>query len=163
VRVCNRSGRRALSPAVVRRLVKFVQAEETHGSSRSAVDLSVAFVDDAAMTELHGRLLGDPSPTDVLTFDLGGADPARKATVCGELVIDVEHAARAAVEHDTDVRGELMLYLVHGLLHLDGYDDKTPAGFRRMHRREDELLDAFGVGRVFSVGQAAARRRAARS
>ncbi len=43
----------------------------------------------------------------------------------------------------------MLLYAVHGLLHLCGYDDRTPAGFRRMHRKEDDLLARLGVGPVF--------------
>lgn len=45
---------------------------------------------------------------------------------------------------------ELSLYVAHGTLHLAGYDDRTPREFARMHRREDELLDELGIGRVFA-------------
>lgn len=49
-------------------------------------------------------------------------------------------------------RQELALYLVHGILHLVGYDDRTPRGFERMHNREDELLRELGLGSVFRDG-----------
>jgi probable rRNA maturation factor len=160
----NSSGRQALSPAHVRRLVRFVLSAE----QRRLAELSIVFLDDAAMSALHRQWHGDPTPTDILTFDLGDgpsrapAPAARKEPICGELAIGVDHAARAAADLGTDLRRELMLYVVHGLLHLCGHDDKSPAAFRRMHRREDELLTAFGVGPVFAPGRPATARPSAR-
>ncbi len=43
----------------------------------------------------------------------------------------------------------MLLYITHGLLHVLGYDDSSPAKFRRMHKREDELLEALGIGKVY--------------
>ena len=61
---------------------------------------------------------------------------------------------RAAARDKTlaTARAELALYLVHGLLHLAGYDDRDAAAFRRMHRREDEILATLGLGGVFQDG-----------
>ncbi|MEM6314041.1 MAG: rRNA maturation RNase YbeY [Planctomycetota bacterium] len=114
-------------------------------------DLSVALVDDDAMSQLHARFSGDPTPTDVLTFELD--HDADDRCTGGEVVVCVPQAERTAAERGTDVADELLLYALHGTLHLCGFDDQTPADFDRMHQREDELLTAIGVGPVF-VGSA---------
>jgi probable rRNA maturation factor len=67
----------------------------------------------------------------------------------GEVVLCVDEAARQAAEQGHTVAEELLLYAVHGLLHLCGYDDRTPADFAVMHAREDEILTHIGVGRLF--------------
>ena len=63
-------------------------------------------------------------------------------------------AKRSSAQRGTDVAAELLLYALHGTLHLCGYDDRSRAGFERMHAREDELLVALGVGPVFAAGAA---------
>ena len=119
------------------------------------VELSVALVGEKRMADLHDRFMGIPGPTDVLTFPLD-ADRCGRVTA-GEVVVCVPEAKRRAADHGVTVRQELLLYAVHGLLHLCGYDDLTPAGFRRMHRKEDQILAELGVGPVF--GPAVGRHR----
>ena len=118
-------------------------------------ELSVALVGDKRMADLHERFMRIPGPTDVLSFPLD--EDRRGRVTAGEVVVCVPEAARRAAGHGVSVRQELLLYAVHGLLHLCGYDDLTPAGFRRMHRREDRILSALGVGPVF--GPAVGRHR----
>ncbi len=108
--------------------------------------LSVVVVDDAAMTLLHDQHLGLDSTTDVLTFDLRDA---ADQPVDGEIVVCLDEARRQAQRRGHDTRVEVLLYAVHGLLHLLGEDDHDDADYRRMHRREDELLIALGIGAVF--------------
>ena len=108
--------------------------------------VSVALVGDKVMSDLHARYSGDPAPTDVLTFELDRDNTRVRA---GEVVVCVPQAKRTSADRGTDPADELLLYALHGLLHLCGYDDRTAADFRRMHRREDELLTAIGVGPVF--------------
>jgi len=118
-----------------------------------AGDLSIAVVDAATMSALHESRLGHRGPTDVLTFDLG-SDPAA-GRLEGEIVVCADVARAAATERGapagTGPRAELALYVVHGVLHLAGHTDDTPAAARRMHGREDELLTELGLGPVFSV------------
>ena len=111
-------------------------------------ELSVALVGDARMAALHRQFMGIPGPTDVLTFpiDVDG----RGRAVSGEVVVCVPEARRRAAGGGTPVRHEVLLYAVHGLLHLCGFDDTTPRAFRAMHRKEDEILTALGVGAVFA-------------
>jgi probable rRNA maturation factor len=110
-------------------------------------EMSVALVDEKAMARLHEEFMEIKGPTDVLTFEM---EHDRKGRVtAGEVVICVPYAARAAKSRGIELKHELLLYAIHGMLHLCGYDDRTPAGYEIMHRREDEILSALGIGAVF--------------
>jgi len=112
--------------------------------------LDIAVVRAAQMRRAHRRWRGTAALTDVLSFDLrGGPQPG---VVDGQIIVCGDVARRAARRHRLDPRAELLLYVVHGCLHLVGYDDSSRAGFARMHRREDELLSRFGWGAVFARG-----------
>src|SRR5256885_6384280 len=110
----------------------------------SLKDVSIALVNDATMSSLHQRFMNIAGPTDVLTFPM---DETRQS---GEIVICVPEARRRAKEQHGSLRNELLLYAIHGMLHLCGMDDRTQKGFERMHRMEDEILTKLGVGAVFS-------------
>jgi probable rRNA maturation factor len=114
-------------------------------------ELSVVLVNDAVMSDLHRRYMDLPGPTDVLTF------PLDETHTAGEIVICVPEARRRAKEHRIRIRDELLLYAIHGMLHLSGLDDRTRRGFTQMHRMEDQILTQLGVGPVFKV-QPRARR-----
>jgi rRNA maturation RNase YbeY len=132
-------------------------------------ELSLALVGDARMSALHQQFMGIAGPTDVLTFPLDV--DARGRAAAGEVVVCVPEAVRRSRETGVAVERELLLYALHGLLHLCGYDDRTQPGYRRMHRREDMILTQLGVGPVFRPdaaaiapprGRGAGRRRSAR-
>jgi probable rRNA maturation factor len=112
-------------------------------------ELTLAVVDDARMAELHEQYCGESGTTDVLTFDLRERPNEPPA---GDIVICLDEAARQAAERGHATRVEVLLYALHGLLHLLGYDDHTPAEHAAMHRREDALLSAIGVGPVYEAG-----------
>lgn len=112
-------------------------------------ELSVALVDDERMATLHNQYMGIDSPTDVLTFELDR--DARERVIAGEVVVCVPEARRQAKQRGTRANDEILLYALHGLLHLCGYDDKTAAGFKRMHAMEDRILTKLGVGPVFAA------------
>ncbi len=82
--------------------------------------------------------MGDPRPTDVLTFDL--RDDGDAEAIEGEVVVSVETARREAVHRRLPEAAEILRYVIHGTLHLVGYDDATPARRRRMRAREDSVL-----------------------
>jgi len=67
-----------------------------------------------------------------------------ESAITGEILISVEMAKKLAQKHDCAVEGEIALYLVHGLLHLFGYNDKKKKEAKKMHQREGELLSALG-------------------
>lgn len=112
--------------------------------------LSVALVGDAIMSRLHEDFLKIPGPTDVLTFELDHDSKGR--VIAGEVIVCVPQARRQAQKNGSTVRKELLLYALHGMLHLSGFDDRTASGYRAMHRREDQILTRLGVGPVFSGG-----------
>lgn len=121
-----------------------------HGLLSSGLsELSLALVGDKEMSALHHRFMQDRSPTDVLTFPL--EQDARGRVTCGEVVINISEALRQSRRRGIDVQKELLLYALHGMLHLKGYDDRTDKGFDRMHRLEDRILTKLGVGAVFNL------------
>jgi probable rRNA maturation factor len=111
-------------------------------------ELSVALINDARMAELHAQFMGTAGPTDVLTFELD--HDTRGRVTAGEVVVCVPQARRQACQRGIELRMELLLYALHGMLHLCGFDDRTARGFRIMHRREDDILTALGFGPVFA-------------
>ena len=111
-------------------------------------EMSVALVGDARMSELHEQFMGIAGPTDVLTFPL--ETDARGQVTEGEVVICVTEARRRAPEHGVPLEHELLLYALHGMLHLCGYDDRTQRAYLKMHRTEDQILQRLGIGPVFA-------------
>ena len=109
--------------------------------------MSLVLATDATMSDLHQRFMNDRTTTDVLTFPLDVDNGGR--TISGEVYVCVPEARRRAKELGSRARDEVLLYALHGMLHLCGFDDRTPAGFTRMHRTEDRILARIGVGAVF--------------
>jgi probable rRNA maturation factor len=90
--------------------------------------IEVILVDRAVMARVHGNFLGDATETDVITFPYG------------EILVCPAVARDQSPGHGLDVEQEVLLYALHGLLHLVGYDDTTPALVRRMARAQSRLL-----------------------
>ena len=107
-----------------------------------AAEIGVVVVDDRRIARLHDEWMQDPAPTDVITFDLG-SDPPRR--LVGDIAGSAETALRLAKELGWQPRQELAYYIVHGLLHLAGYDDLTPGERRRMRKAERDVLVAVGL------------------
>ena len=107
---------------------------------------------DDEMNALHERHLREDSTTDVLTFDLREKRSATRegSPILLETVVCHDEARRRARELGHAIFSELLLYCIHSLLHVQGYDDRTMAKARRMHAREDQLLQALGYGPVYS-------------
>src|SRR5262245_30495306 len=112
------------------------------GEGVSDAEISLAFVDNPTIHRLNQRYLQHDEPTDVLSFPLSEPN-ARK--LAGEVVIGVEVAKAQAEERGHDVQAELALYVVHGLLHLCGYDDHAERDALRMRERERHYLQALGL------------------
>jgi probable rRNA maturation factor len=100
-------------------------------------EISLAFVDNPTIHRLNQRYLQHDEPTDVLSFPLSEPNSKRLA---GELVIGAEVAQAQASLRGHEIHAELALYVIHGLLHLCGYDDKTEAGANEMRKRERHYL-----------------------
>ncbi len=114
-----------------------------------AAEISLAVVTDPEIHEINRRYLGHDHPTDVISFLLSERDesesiePARQ--IDGEIVMSGETAMRTAGEFGCSPRDELTLYLVHGLLHLCGYDDQTENDRESMRARERVHLQKVGI------------------
>ena len=92
-------------------------------------EISVWLISDRRMSRLHRQFLGQSGPTDVLTFQHG------------EIFISVETAKRHAHIFGNPFVRELQLYIVHGLLHLHGFDDQTPGEARKMKNVQEKILN----------------------
>jgi rRNA maturation RNase YbeY len=102
-------------------------------------ELSVVLCNDARMAELNSAWRGVEGPTDVLSF------PQEDAHLLGDLVISLDTADRQARERSHTLQDELRILLVHGMLHLLGYDhERDPAAHEEMAARETELMDRLG-------------------
>ena len=125
---------------------------------RGLAEVSLIFVDEPAMAALNQQFMGKTGPTDVLSFpidaepeptgrvpDAGGSGPGEPPTpeipqLIGDIVICPAVAARNAVEHEVTFDDELALLVVHGVLHLLGWDHVIDEEAERMEARERELL-----------------------
>ena len=120
-------------------------------------EISIALVDDARIHEINREFLGHDYATDVISFLLECESPRERSpafsksrasapfrgagkSIIGELVVSTETAVTNAAEYGWNPRDELTLYLVHGLLHLCGYDDQSRREQRRMRAREAAIL-----------------------
>jgi probable rRNA maturation factor len=113
------------------------------GSPYTQGAISVAVVDNAVIHRLNRQFLEHDWPTDVLTFPLADAPPSLE----GEIVVSRETAEEFAAEVGWSADDELLLYVVHGALHLAGYDDREPSELAVMRAREAAVLDGLGVRR----------------
>jgi probable rRNA maturation factor len=124
------------------RLAEFVLDRE---EAPQYAELSIAIVDLAEMGRLNAQYRGKEGPTDVLSFecdDLCAAEPDEPVTI-GDVVIAPEVAEAQAEEYGHTVEQELNLLLVHGVLHLLGYDHADDADASVMQARERALLLAW--------------------
>jgi probable rRNA maturation factor len=95
-------------------------------------ELSVSFVDEDEMADLHLRYMGEEGPTDVLSFPLDDVDEQGRRII-GDVVVCPEYAAR----NNPDLDAEIRLLLVHGILHLLGYDHEEDAQRAEMWARQE--------------------------
>jgi probable rRNA maturation factor len=135
-----RSTRRArISAAGARALAAFFLSRA--GPNAAGLDLlSIAFVDDAEMTRLNERFLRHEGPTDVISFRLAPAPGV--STGAADVIVNAEQALREARRRRGRPARELAWYLAHGIHHLAGADDRTPARRAAMHRIERRWLAA---------------------
>lgn len=102
-------------------------------------ELGIHLVAAPEMARVNETFLGHPGSTDVITFDHSG-ETAAGSNLQGELFICLDDAVSQARQFRTTWPRELARYVIHGLLHLSGYDDRSPVARRRMKARENKLL-----------------------
>lgn len=124
------------------------------GEGVQRAQLSLAVVDEATMARLNRQFLDHEGPTDVLSFPFSRSPTA----VEGEVVVCADVAARAAPQYGWDAQSELLLYVIHGVLHLVGYDDRTPKQRRLMRQKERRYLAEFDLVPSYRSGSPTGRR-----
>ncbi len=160
VSIANRYPSLRFKPVEVERAIH--ELDERHGklaTSDSVLgndgELSIVFMSDTALAELHARFLDDPTITDVITFE---GDPA--FGTAGEICVSVDAARRhltgkatlrrSAIDQEAFSR-ELTLYVIHGWLHLAGYDDLKPVKKRIMRRAEKRAMDLLAKSNALPI------------
>jgi probable rRNA maturation factor len=127
----------AIDAAQLEAAVRVVFSDAAYASIR----VSIAIVNDETIHELNRRFLNHDYATDVLSFALS-EDPTRLE---GEIVVSLDTAERASAEAGWSTDDELLLYVVHGALHLAGYGDKTASEAAKMRAQERAVLARLGV------------------
>jgi probable rRNA maturation factor len=142
VEINDTQGHMRVDRAALIDLSRFVLSRE----GRLCASVSIALVDNATIRLINRTHLGHDWPTDVISFPLSAPeDPV----LAGELVVSAEIAGTSAREFGVEPWNELALYVVHGLLHLCGYDDSSEPDAWMMRRQEQEFLTGAGLGGPF--------------
>ncbi len=97
-------------------------------------EVEATILNDGEIARIHSEFMDDPTPTDVITFHHG------------EILVSADTAALRGPEHGHDITTELLLYLIHGLLHLAGWEDHVEAERAEMHKIQDHILSAVSAG-----------------
>jgi probable rRNA maturation factor len=105
--------------------------------------VTVQLVSDQTMARLNRKFRQKRGPTDVLSFPANGARPARKAQYVGDIAISPETARRNARRFSRSLPAELRILILHGMIHLAGFDHETDHG--EMDRLERRLQERLGV------------------
>jgi probable rRNA maturation factor len=132
VAIANRQRKLPVDRRRVRRAVERIVRD----AEITTAQISVAIVDDPAIAKLHQQFLNDPEPTDVLSFLLERSPGVLE----GEVVVSAETAQSCAPSYGCTAADELLRYIIHGTLHLVGYDDTTAQKRAVMQKREEEYL-----------------------
>ena len=155
-----------LTPPQLDWLTRHAQAAVTRLGGSGEV--RVAIIDDAAMSQAHEEFAGVTGTTDVLTFDLSdpeSAPPPPKPSAADirsdnvrvlypldtDIMVCHDEGGRQAARRGYPIEKELLLYVVHGVLHCLGWDDHDEAEAKDMHEAEDAVLVAIGVGPAYGV------------
>jgi len=111
-------------------------------------DLSIVFVDESSMSDLHQQWLNEPGPTDVLSFPMDEMSPGcTEPGSLGDVVICPSVAAAQAASAGHSAQAEVELLLTHGVLHLLGHDHAEPEEHERMFTLQAQLLEQWAVPR----------------
>ena len=114
--------------------------EEVLGKEGKGANLSFAFVDNNEIKKLNKRYFDSDEVTDVIAFPLSN----QKNVISGEIIVSVETAVDTAGKGRINIEGEIILYVVHGLLHLLGYRDDNRKDSKVMHDKESRILKKLG-------------------
>ena len=135
----------ALDSSVMRAMELSIETcLERQGLAGSEVSLSI--VDDREMHELNLRYRNVDRTTDVLSFPLEEERP-KEPCLLGDIVVSAPRARQQAGEYGHSLLREMNFLVVHGTLHLLGYDHMTPEEDQEMQRLQEDVLAALGIAR----------------
>ena len=138
--ISNRQRTKGTDLRYLRRLVRHLLQDELR---LDEFDISIYLLGDAAMVKANESYLKHQGTTDVITFDYG--DATAPALLAGELLVCVPEAQRQARKFRTSWQSEIVRYIVHGILHLQGFDDATVAKRKKMKAQENRLVRRLGT------------------
>jgi probable rRNA maturation factor len=140
--------RQRVCPIDLRLLRRILRYALDHHFGGESYELCVHLVEAKEIARLNEKFLQHVGPTDVITF----SDVEGRSGFCGEIFICPEVAVHQAKEFRTSWQEELVRYAVHGLLHLQGHDDRTSPTRKKMKREEDRVVrdvtNQFAVARL---------------
>ena len=148
IEIADEQSAHAIDHARLKRAVHSV----LHAAGIQSAEISVAIVDDSRMHALNRQYLDHDYPTDVLSFVL--EHDAAAGSLEGEIIASADYAAREAARYGWTTDDELLLYVIHGCLHLVGHEDHTPAAQTAMREAEAKHLANFGLTHLYDDPQA---------
>jgi len=139
VEIVNEQARLRLNQAKIRRLIDAV----LRGEKAKRRQLTLLVCDDRRIRILNKRYFKKDRATDVIAFGSPKTTLAMEKHYLGDIVVSAQTAVRVSGDYQTTPQRELERYVVHGVLHLLGYDDRYPKAYRRMHARQEQYLKRF--------------------
>ncbi|MBN2190760.1 MAG: rRNA maturation RNase YbeY [Candidatus Aureabacteria bacterium] len=129
--------KKKVNAPVARKIIKYVLDTESCGK---AAELSVSFVDNRTIQRYNKKYMSKDRPTDVLSFPMGEGEKVEgDGDYMGDVMVSVEMAVSRAREFSNDIGKELMIYLIHGILHLLGYNDTEPCSRKQMDEKQAKI------------------------
>jgi probable rRNA maturation factor len=138
LRLLNRQRTRPIDLRLLRKIVHHLLAGKLQLAD---FDLTIQFVNATKMARLNKTIMQHEGSTDVITLDY--SDGEESSLLTGELFVCMDEALIQARQFQATWPAELMRYIIHGVLHLRGFDDQSAAERRRMKREETRLLGAL--------------------
>ena len=141
-----------LNPPQILKILKAILRHE----GIDKVFLSIVFVNQKRIKVLNEKFLNRNYTTDVLAFDLTDNETKKQKlrqkprTIMGDIIISTDAALKNAKMYQTTLPEELTLYMIHGILHLLGFDDHEPEDIKKMRKKEQKILDYLG-GKISTV------------
>ena len=115
-----------------------------HEKQLQDAGVTIVLSDDAEIQSLNNQFLGIDAPTDVLSFPAGETDPDSGTLYLGDIIISLPRAVEQAERGNHPIEAELQLLVVHGILHLLGFDHAEDMDKQRMWQVQAEILGALG-------------------
>jgi probable rRNA maturation factor len=128
-------------------IINLVSQTAEHFDVRKA-QINIAILDDRQIVDMNRRFLDKNGTTDVISFDISDDDSKEKTF---DIAVNAQLAKKQAQSRGHSPQAELVLYILHGLLHNLGFDDTTSRKAAKMHETEDDILEKFGFGAVYDA------------